>query len=73
MNTLAALLPHEFFSALVYVCLGVLIAIMIPVQLVAKWRRHRLKQVRIVCRICGYRFLRKDASALCPHCQSRNR
>ena len=31
------------------------------------------KKTGYVCRICGYRFLRKDASALCPHCQSRNR
>jgi len=73
VNTLAVLMPHEFFTALVYVGLVVLVAIMIPVQLAAKWRRHRLKQERIVCRICGYRFLRKEPEAFCPHCQSRNR
>jgi rubrerythrin len=33
----------------------------------------RRKQTRIICRICGYRFLRKDAEAICPHCASRNR
>lgn len=70
---LAALSLHEFFEVLVYAGLLLLICIIIPVQLTAKLRRMRRKQTRIICRICGYRFLRKDAEAICPHCASRNR
>ena len=70
---LAALSLHEFFEVLVYAGLLLLICIIIPVQLAAKLRRLRRKQTRIICRICGYRFLRKDADAICPHCESRNR
>ncbi len=71
--TLAALYAHEFFAALVYTGLACLIAVIIPVQIVAKYRRHRLKRHRIICRICGHRFLRKDPAATCPHCESKNR
>lgn len=70
---LAALSLHEFFEVLVYAGILLLICIIIPVQLAAKLRRLRRKQTRIICRICGYRFLRKDAEAICPHCESRNR
>lgn len=71
--TLAALSMHEFFEAVVLTGLLLLICIIIPVQLVAKYRRFRRKQTRIVCRICNYRFLRTDSSATCPHCLSRNK
>ena len=70
---LAALYAHELFAALVICGMLALVAVIIPVQLVAKYRRMRLKQVRIVCRICGHRFLRKDDTATCPHCESKNR
>lgn len=70
---LAALLPHEFFEVLVYTGLILLIGVIIPVQLVAKWRRLRRKQTRIICRLCGYRFVRQEPEAFCPHCQARNR
>ena len=70
---LAALSLHEFFEVLVYAGLLLLICIIIPVQLAAKLRRLRRKQTRIICRICGDRFLRKDAEAICPHCAARNR
>lgn len=72
-HTLAALSLHEFFEALVLTGLLFLVCIIIPVQLVAKYRRMRRKQTRIICRICGYRFMRTDTSATCPHCESRNR
>ncbi len=71
--TLAALSIHEFFEAVVIAGLVLLVCIIIPVQLAAKWRRHQRKQTRIVCRICGYRFIRQEPNATCPHCQSRNR
>lgn len=69
---LAALLPHEFFEILVYVGLIALIAVIIPVQIVAKYRRHQRKKTRIVCRICGYRFIKTDPTATCPTCGSKN-
>ncbi|MBQ1961066.1 MAG: hypothetical protein II349_06055 [Akkermansia sp.] len=65
--------PHEF---LVFMLLGsfvLLLAVYIPVKLVAKWRRMKRSQVRITCRICGYRFLRTSPEAFCPHCEARNR
>lgn len=68
----AALLPHEFFEMIVYVGLIALIAIIIPVQIAAKYRRLRRKQTHIVCRICGYRFIKKDPVATCPTCASKN-
>ena len=70
---LAALSMHEFFEALVYVSLFMLVCIIIPVQLAAKVRRLHRKQTRIICRICGYRFLRQDPAATCPHCQAKNK
>lgn len=72
-TTLAALSLHEFFEAVVIVGLIMLVCIIIPVQLAAKWRRLKRKQSRIICRICGYRFIRQEPTATCPHCQSRNR
>lgn len=65
--------PEEFFAAIVYVGLLLLIGVLIPVQIAAKIRRLRRARTRIVCRLCGYRFLRRDGQATCPHCQARNR
>ena len=48
------------------------VCIYVPVKLVAKWRRVRRARTHLVCRICGFRFLRRDADGTCPHCQSRN-
>lgn len=64
---------HEFFEMLVYAGLALLLAVFIPVKIVAKLRRMRRSRVRITCRICGYRFLRTDPEATCPHCLARNR
>lgn len=57
------------------VLLGVLAVgiVFVPVQLASKIRRIRRSRYRMVCRICGYRFLRQDAEAVCPHCHARNR
>lgn len=73
LHHLAALTMHEFFEVLVYVSLFSLVCIIIPVQLAAKVRRLHRKQTRIVCRICGYRFLRQDPAATCPHCLAKNK
>ena len=54
--------------------LGVLlvICIFVPVKLVAKWRRVQHARTHLSCRICGFRFLRRDDEGICPHCKSRN-
>ncbi len=65
--------PGEFLTSLVFASFAMLLAVYIPVKLVAKWRRIKRSRVRITCRICGYRFLRKDPEAFCPHCEARNR
>lgn len=63
----------EFFELLVYGGMLLLLAVCIPVQIAAKWRRVRRSRVRITCRLCGYRFLRTEQQAICPHCGARNR
>ncbi len=63
----------EFFELLVYGGMLLLLAVCIPVQVAAKWRRVRRSRVRITCRLCGYRFLRTEPHAICPHCGARNR
>ncbi len=65
--------PHEFLQFLVFAGIALLLAVYIPVKLMAKWRRMQRSRVRIICRICGYRFLRAEPEAYCPHCQARNR
>ncbi|MBR1978354.1 MAG: hypothetical protein IJ985_02490 [Akkermansia sp.] len=65
--------PSEFLTFLVFASFAMLLAVYIPVKLVAKWRRIKRSRVRITCRICGYRFLRTNPEAICPHCEARNR
>ena len=72
MMTIFAMLPSEFMASVVYVGLLLVIAIFVPVKLVAKYRRIRRSRFRLTCRICGFRFLRRDAEGHCPHCNSRN-
>ena len=63
----------------VYYLLGgglfAVVAVMIPVQIASKIRRLRRKRTRVVCRICGFRFLRPGSQSvfLCPHCGARNK
>lgn len=63
----------EFLECLVYGGMALLLMVYIPVQVASKWRRIRRSRVRLTCRLCGYRFLRTDAQALCPNCGARNR
>ncbi len=63
----------EFFEVLVIAGCVLLLCVVLPVQLAAKLRRINLARTRIVCRICGYRFLRTDPQAICPHCEAHNR
>lgn len=72
-QALAAMAPHEFFEALVYAGGILLLGVILPVQLVAKIRRMRRSRIRLTCRICGYRFIRTNPEATCPHCAARNK
>lgn len=65
--------PVGVFEVFIIACFVVMLCVVVPVQLAAKFRRMRLARTRIVCRVCGYRFLRTDPQAICPHCDSRNR
>lgn len=69
---LATMPPSEFLATLVVLGVLLLICIYVPVKLMAKWRRLRRARTHLTCRICGFRFLRRDAEGICPHCQSRN-
>lgn len=71
--TLAAMAPHEFFEALVYTGGILLLCVILPVQLAAKIRRIRRARTWLTCRICGYRFIRTNPEATCPHCAARNK
>lgn len=73
LPTLPAMAPHEFFAAVAMAGMLLLVGVMVPVQIAAKWRRVRRGRIRIACRLCGYRFLRHDQAATCPHCHARNR
>ncbi len=66
------MLPSEFLAAVVYAGLLLTIGIYVPVKLVAKWRRICRSRTHLSCRICGFRFLRRDDEGTCPHCHSRN-
>ena len=65
--------PSEFLYAFSVIVFVLLMLVVVPVQLAAKVRRMRLARVRITCRICGYRFLRTDPEATCPHCEAKNK
>lgn len=72
-QVLAVMTPHEFFEALVYTGSILLLCVILPVQLAAKIRRIRRSRTRLTCRICGYRFIRTNPEATCPHCGARNK
>lgn len=67
------LTPPQFFTALVVLGIVLLLLVYFPVQLASKLRRLRRARRCLTCRICGYRFIRRDAEATCPNCGARNR
>lgn len=69
---MAPMPPSEFLAALVYLGILLTICIYVPVKMASKWRRVRRSRTHLTCRICGFRFLRRDAEGTCPHCRSRN-
>ena len=70
--SLEPMLPSDFFALVVMLGVLLVICIFVPVKLVAKWRRVQHARTHLTCRICGFRFLRRDDVGTCPHCQSHN-
>ena len=66
------MLPSEFLAAVVYAGLLLTICIFVPVKLMAKWRRIQRARTHLTCRLCGFRFLRRDDEGICPHCKACN-
>ena len=56
--------PSEFFALVVMLGVLLVICIFVPVKLVAKWRRVQHARTHLTCRICGFRFLRRDDEPL---------
>lgn len=73
MSLLLPMQPHQFFEAVVLFGMLLVILVFVPVRLAAR-RRHVLRsRVRLTCRLCGFRFIRRDEVGTCPHCRARNR
>lgn len=72
MSMISLTVP-QFFTVVLLFCLSLILMVVIPVKLAAKFERMRRARVRITCRICGFRFKRREKEAYCPHCKSRNR
>lgn len=70
---IAAWSPHSFFEVVVWGGVALLLLAYIPMQVVSKLRRMHRRRATRVCRICGYRFLRRDPACTCPVCSARNR
>lgn len=66
--------PADFIAGLLHCGLFLLLCIVIPVQMSAKLRRLRKARTHRICRICGFRFLRREHSRelICPHCGAKN-
>lgn len=71
--SLPPLSPPELFFFIALAGVVAVVLVFVPVQLASKIRRMRRSRYRMVCRICGYRFLRREVDAVCPHCHARNR
>lgn len=64
---------ETFFFAVPIAGMVLLLLIFIPVQVVSKLRRMRKNYNRLTCRICGFRFLRRQPGIVeCPHCGAKN-
>lgn len=73
MSPLIELSPAEFLLGLTLFGMVLLVCTILPVQLFSKLRRTRRKHNRKTCRICGYRYLRRNPGITeCPHCGSKN-
>lgn len=67
------LTTDAFFIAVPVTGMVLLLLIFIPVQIASKLRRMRKHYNRLTCRICGFRFLRRNPGITeCPHCGAKN-
>lgn len=73
MSPLIELSPAEFLLGLSVFGMLLLLLTFVPVQILSKLRRNRRKYNRKTCRICGYRYLRRNPGITeCPHCGAKN-
>ena len=75
--TIPPLTPAEFFLVLTLGGMLMLLMVLIPVKLAAKYRRMRRARTHLSCRICSHRFLRPadvphHETVECPHCGAKN-
>lgn len=71
------LTPAEFFLFLTLCGMLLLLLVLIPVKITAKYRRTRRARTHLSCRICSHRFLRPVGISHhelveCPHCGAKN-
>ncbi len=73
--SIAALTLSGFFELCLYLGFAIMLLCLFPAILLSKIRRNRRRKNRLNCRLCAYRFVRRDGDeqAICPHCQAKNR
>lgn len=64
---------HEFFLYLSIASMGLVAIIYLPNQFWNYQKRRKRKHERLQCRLCGYRFIKEDERATCPHCEAKNK
>ncbi len=64
---------HEFFESFIIATLALFGVVYIPAQIFGYWQRKKRSQICLQCRLCGYRFIKADPEAICPHCEAKNR
>ncbi len=64
---------HEFFEAFIIASLALVGLVYIPAQCFGYWQRKKRRKICLACRLCGYRFIKSDTEAICPHCAAKNR
>lgn len=74
---ISPLSPAEFFFVLALGGMLLLLLVLIPVKLTAKYRRVQRARTHLSCRICSHRFLRPaeipyPEPVECPHCGAKN-
>lgn len=77
MINIPPLSPAEFFLFLMLGGMALLLLVLIPVKLTAKYRRMKRARTHLSCRICSHRFLRHaevpyPEPVACPHCGAKN-
>ncbi len=64
---------HEFFEWFIIVGLATFGCIYLPAQFYSYLRRRKRNKICLQCRLCGFRFLKADPHAICPHCEAKNK